>query len=335
MFLGLDIGTSVTKAALFDEGGRECAQAARKTRLLPAPIGWSELDGDTVWQAVIDVIADLFSSSPYRTAQVRAVGVTGVMVGAWVIDDRGALVRPPILWNDARAQAMVDDMVRRDPDLIAKVFSHSGSIMQLGCTLPALAWLKRHEPQSLEKARHVFCAKDFICHRLTGAVVTDESEAAMAPGSAVTRNFHVEPARLLGIEGLMHLLAPVKRGETEAGRITAEAARLTGLPAGTPVAVGTGDTGACVIGAGCHAPGQAATVLGTTCLNGVLSARAAYEPPNLGLLFILPGQRWMKTIVPTLLRQSSPMRRWVHWRKPPLPGHAASSSCPTFRRAAS
>jgi sugar (pentulose or hexulose) kinase len=297
MYLGLDIGTSVTKAALFDADGRECAQAARRTQLLPAPIGWSELDGDQVWQAVIDVIGDLFATSQYRPADVDAVGVTGVMVGAWLIDDRGELVRPPILWNDARAQAMVDEMVDRDPGLIAKVFSHSGSIMQLGCTLPVLAWLKKHEPRSLEKARHVFCAKDFITYRLTGAVVTDESEAAMAPGSARSRDFDAEPARLLGISDLMHLTAPAKRGETEAGRITARAAELTGLPIGTPVAVGTGDTGACAIGAGCHAPGQAVTVLGTTCLNGVLSDHAVYEPRNLGLLFILPGRRWMKTMV--------------------------------------
>ncbi|MBB1251533.1 FGGY-family carbohydrate kinase [Rhizobium sp. G21] len=169
--------------------------------------------------------------------------------------------------------------------------------MQLGCTLPVIAWLQANEPEALAKARHLLCAKDFIRYRLTGQLATDESEAAMAPGSAADRNFHPDQAKLLGIEAHVHLLAPVRRGESVAGKVTADAAALTGLAAGTPVAIGTGDTGACVLGAGAHKPGQAVTVLGTTCLNGVLFDHAMYEPRDLGLLFIIPGRRWMKTMV--------------------------------------
>ncbi|MGV3549213.1 FGGY-family carbohydrate kinase [Rhizobium sp.] len=297
MYLGLDIGTSVIKAALFDADGRECAEAAQRMQLLPAPVGWSELDGDAVWQVAVAVIRALFAGSIFRPEQVRGIGVTGVMVGAWLVDANGALLRPPILWNDARAQTLVDELAAREPALFSKVFAHSGSMMQLGCTLPVIAWLRANEPETLAKARHLLCAKDFIRYRLTGQIATDESEAAMAPGSAVTRDFHPDQAKLLGIETHVHLLSPVRRGETIAGELTAEAARLTGLVAGTPVAVGTGDTGACVLGAGAHKPGQAVTVLGTTCLNGVLFDSATYEPRDLGLLFIIPGRRWMKTMV--------------------------------------
>lgn len=297
MYLGLDIGTSVIKAALFDKAGRECAEAAERMLLLPAPVGWSELDGEAVWQAAVKVIRTLFAGSAHRPEQVRAIGVTGVMVGAWLMDADGKLLRPPILWNDARAQGLVDDLLAREPKLFSKVFAHSGSVMQLGCTLPAIAWLKQNEPQVLARAKHVLCAKDYVRYRLTGEIATDESEAAMAPGSALTRAFHPDQARLLGIEDFVHLFAPVERGETKAGEITAEASALTGLPAGTPVAIGTGDTGACVLGAGAYRPGQAVTVLGTTCLNGVLFDRAIYEPRDLGLLFIIPGRRWMRTMV--------------------------------------
>ena len=157
-------------------------------------------------------------------------------------------------------------------------------MMQLGCTLPVIAWLKANEPQTLGRARHVLCAKDYVRYRLTGRIATDESEAAMAPVSAVTRDFHPDQAKLLGIEEHVHLLATVERGESRAGDVTTEAASLTGLVAGTPVAIGTGNTGACVLGAGAYKPGQPVTVLGTTCLNGVLSDRAAYQPRDLGLL---------------------------------------------------
>jgi sugar (pentulose or hexulose) kinase len=297
MYLGLDIGTSVIKAALFDAAGRQCAEADIRMQLLAAPIGWSELDGDAVWQAAVKVIGALFAQSGFEACAVRAIGVTGVMVGAWLIDADGMLLRPPILWNDARAQGLVDEMLAGEPALFSRVFAHSGSMMQLGCTLPVLAWLKRHEPETLARARHVLCAKDYIRYRLTGTIATDESEAAMAPGSALTRAFHPDQARLLGVEDITHLLAPVARGETRAGEITPEAAAVTGLIAGTPVAIGTGDTGACVLGAGAYKTGQAVTVLGTTCLNGVLFDQALYEPRDLGLLFIIPGQRWMKTMV--------------------------------------
>lgn len=297
MFLGLDIGTSVIKAALFDTAGREIAEAFERVALLPAPVGWSELDGEAAWQAAGRVIRAVIAASGSGAETVQAVGVTGVMVGAWLVDRDGALVRPPILWNDARAQGWLDRKLAAKPDLFSKVFAGSGSVMQLGCTLPVLAWLKEHEPENLARAVRVLCAKDFIRYRLTGEFATDESEAAMTPGSAVARDFHPDQAALLGVTQEVSLLAPVRRAETLGGTVTAAAAEATGLRAGTPVAIGTGDTGACVIGAGCHEPGQAATVLGTTCLNGVLFDHAVFEPRDLGLLFILPGQRWMKTMV--------------------------------------
>lgn len=297
MYLGLDIGTSVIKAALFDREGRECAEAAERMRLLPAPLGWSELDGEAVWQTAVTVITSLLAQAGQDPREIRGISVTGVMVGAWLMDAEGRLLRPPILWNDARAQGLVDEILTREPALFSNVFAHSGSMMQLGCMLPAIAWIKRHEPELLARAKHVLCAKDYIRYRLTGRIATDESEAAMAPGSALTRGFHPEQMELLGIPELAHLFAPVERGETLAGEVTAEAAALTGLVAGTPVAIGTGDTGACVLGAGAHRPGLAVTVLGTTCLNGVLFDDAVYEPRDLGLLFIIPGQRWMKTMV--------------------------------------
>ena len=297
MYLGLDVGTSMIKAALFDGAGRECAAAEMRMQLRPAPPGWSELDGATVWRAVLDVIGALFADGRYGARSVRAVGVAGVMVGAWVLDEAGRLLRPPILWNDARAQTLVDALTAADAALYSRIFASSGSIMQLGCTLPVLAWLKANEPETLAKARHVLCAKDYVRFRLTGTIGTDESEAAMAPGSAATRDFADLPMRLLGVEDLAFLLAPVARGETLAGAITPAVAMETGLAAGVPVAVGTGDTPACVLGAGAARPGDAVTVLGTTCLNGVLFDHPVFTPADLGLLFIVPGGRWMKTAV--------------------------------------
>ena len=297
MYLGIDIGTSVIKAALFDRKGHQQAEASERMSLLEAPIGWSELDGEATWETAARVIRSLLREAAAAPSSIRSIGITGVMVGVWALDENDRLLRPPILWNDARARDLVDRLQAAKPGLISAVFARSGSVMQLGCTLPVMAWLAEHEPDVLAKARHILTAKDFIRFRLTGAIATDESEAAMAPGSAVTRDFHHEQAALLGIEDHIRLLSPVARGEALAGTVTEAAAQATGLKAGTPVAIGTGDTSACVLGAGAHKPGQAVTVLGTTCLNGVIFDHAVYEPRDLGLLFIVPGKRWMKSMV--------------------------------------
>jgi len=296
VYLGLDIGTSVIKAALFDRDGAELASRMRRMSPRVAPLGWSELDADETWAGVRAVLAELLALS--GGAELRGLGITGVMVGCWPLDRDGHVLRPPILWNDARARGLVDELAAGTPDLMEQVFAGSGSTMQLGCILPVLAWLRRHEPRVVARAARILCAKDYVRYRLTGEIATDESEAAMAPGSARARDFDAGQLDRLGLSDLAHLLPPVRRAETLAGRITATAAAEIGLPEGLPVAIGTGDTGACVIGAGCSAPGQAATVLGTTCLNGVLFDRPVFTPAH-GLLFILPGNLWMRTMVNT------------------------------------
>ncbi len=296
MYLGLDIGTSIIKAALFDDTGAEIASREQRMALRPAPIGWSELDAEATWDTARQVLGALMAG--HDKAALRGLGVTGVMVGSWLIDEAGDVLRPPILWNDARARTLVDNLVANNPDLFSEVFSGSGSIMQLGCILPVLAWLRENEPEVVARARHTLCSKDYIRFRLTGTIATDESEAAMAPGSAAARTFDTEQAARLSVTDLAHLLPPVLKAEALAGRITAKAAAETGLPEGLPVAVGSGDTSASVIGAGGSSPGQAVSVLGTTCLNGVLFDRPVFSPQQ-GLLFIVPGDLWMRTMVNT------------------------------------
>ncbi|WP_127144501.1 FGGY-family carbohydrate kinase [Pelagibacterium montanilacus] len=295
MYLGLDIGTSLIKAALFDTDGREVAVVERRMAQQELPIGWSEQEPEALWRAVCAVLREI--SRDGRTGAIRGLGITGVMVGACVLDGAHTPLTPIILWNDARAQPLVDGMVRANPSLISDIFALSGSVMQMGCTLPVLAWLKSERPEVFEPARHVVCLKDYVRLRLTGEVATDESEAATAPGNARTRTYDKAQAERLGVGNLFELLPPVRTGETLAGRITAHAAEATGLAAGLPVAIGTGDVSAAVVGVGATEPGQAVSILGTTCLNGLVFDHPVFEPRDQGLLFPVPGGRWLKTLV--------------------------------------
>lgn len=293
--LGIDIGTSVVKAAAFDRAGHEIASATRPTTISTPHPDWAEADPAEVWDAVCMVIGQVLMAVPAAT--IAAIGVSGAMVGAWLVDGQGRPLRPGIFWNDGRAQPLIDDMIAQDPAFMSKIFAESGSAMQQGCTLPVLAYLARYERNLLACAAAVIGAKDFIRVTLTGVIATDIVEAAVAPGSARARGRSPHLLTLFGLQDWAHLLPEPQLCESIAGFVTDAAAMATGLRAGTPVAIGAGDVAASVIGAGGLAPGAAVSILGTTCLNGIAVSAPVFTPPDLGILFTLPGDLWLRAMV--------------------------------------
>jgi len=295
--IGLDIGTSMTKAALFDRSGSEIAVAAQRTRTVSMSPGWFEIDAEELWRAVTDVSREVVVKAKVNPADIEALAITAVMIGSWMIDADGNVLRPGILWNDGRAQGLMDRLRATNPDLMSQLFDSSGQVMQLGCTLPLLAWLAENEPEILARSVNILTAKDYIRMRLTGEIATDETDAAIGPGTAHGRCFNPDLLKLFEVEAFAHLLPDVFPSEALAGHLTEAAAAIVGLPAGLPIAMGAGDLPACVIGSGSAEEGLACTVLGTTCLNGVLSATPVFVPRDMGILFTIPGGLWLKTMV--------------------------------------
>ncbi len=296
-FIGLDAGSSVCKAALFSLDGRQHAEASRRTPLSRPHEGWSELDPDTSWAAARAVIADVVRESAVDPAEIGGIGLSAAMVGAWVIDGQGRALRPGIIWEDSRSQPIIDEMVAADSRVLSRIFMSSGSVLQQGCTLPVLAWLARHEPHVLAEAGHVLSYKDFLRLRLTRRVATDRSEASVIPGSARARGRSDEMIALFGLDRWRHLLPEVRESEEFIGGLTADVAASVGLAEGLPVAIGAGDVAATVIGAGGLAPGKATAVLGTTVMVGVCHDAPVFTPPDIGLLFSLPGDVWYRSMV--------------------------------------
>jgi sugar (pentulose or hexulose) kinase len=296
-FIGLDAGSSVCKAAVFDLDGRQHAEASRRTPLNRPHMGWSELDPEGAWQAACEVIAEVVARAGVAPQDIGGLGLSAAMVGAWIVDGEGHALRPGIIWEDSRSQPVIDEMVAKDPQVLSRIFMSSGSVLQQGCTLPVLAWLARHEPEVLQRARHVLSYKDFLRLRLTGQVATDRSEASVIPGSARSRGRSEEMIALFGLEAWRHLLPEVRESEQFIGGLLPDVAASLGLPAGLPVAIGAGDVAATVIGAGGLAPGVATAVLGTTVMVGVCHEEPVFTPPDIGLLFSLPGALWYRSMV--------------------------------------
>lgn len=293
--LGIDAGLSATKAALFDRHGQEISAASVPNAVLRPHPGWAERAMDEAWASATRVVRKALDG--VDGGAVAGVGVTGAMVGVWPIDARGRPVRSAVLVADVRGQAVIDRVAARGPDVLKRIFAVDGCVVEPGCTLPVLRWLLDAEPETMAAARHVLTCKDWLRYRLTGAIAADVTEAAVAPGDARARGRSAEMLRLFGLEAEADLLPPVRASESLAGAVTPAAAAETGLRAGTPVAIGAGDVPCSAIAAGAFEPGVALTVLGTTCHNGVVFSEPTFEPPDLGLLFTLPENRWLRVMV--------------------------------------
>jgi sugar (pentulose or hexulose) kinase len=295
--LGIDAGSSVTKAAIFDPAGNEIARGFQRTELKRPRPGWCETDPDAAWEAAKTAIRMALDAASLDGGAIAAIGISAAMVGAWLVDERGNALRPGINWEDSRSQPMLDRRAAADPDFYHRIFLSDGCVMQQGCTLPLVAWLKEHENETLERAAHVFSYKDFLRMKLTGRAAADRTEAAVAPGSATARDRSPDMLDLFGLTGLSAKLPEAKESESLAGTVTRQAAETTGLREGTLVAIGAGDVPSTVTGASALEDGTTMAILGTTCMIGVISDSPIFTPPDLGLLFTLPGKAWFRAMV--------------------------------------
>src|SRR5690606_7672214 len=118
LYIGLDAGTSLTKAAIFDLAGNQLAEAQHRTTVLRPHPGWSELDPAEAWKAALDVLGRVVRESGVEASRIRGIGLTAAMVGAWLVDADGQAVRNGITWEDSRAQPLIDAHVARDPQFM-------------------------------------------------------------------------------------------------------------------------------------------------------------------------------------------------------------------------
>ena len=296
--LGIDKGTTATKAVVIDaETGRALGTARRQTpSFRPAP-DWHEEDAEATFAGVAGAIREAIEAAGVAPGEIDGVGVSGHMGGLWTLGRDGAPVGRAIAWPDARAASRLDGW--RDRGLLRRFYEICGNAPIPGLPVVLLADLKAHQPERYAAIETVFCAKDYINYRLTGAVATDESDLSFIPGDIRARTPSRELFALAGVEEAAARIAPVRKTGEIVGRVTVEAARLTGLAEGTPVVTGAGDAVAAAIGVGALAAGQAVTVIGTSFMNNLTVDAPMMEPEGVGFLFLMPDGRWQKLMANT------------------------------------
>ncbi|MGQ3215274.1 MAG: FGGY-family carbohydrate kinase [Shinella sp.] len=292
--LGIDKGTSVIKAVVFDTSGTACGVAQRRVQVLQPKAGWHEEDPRATWALCVAVVQDALAEAGISGADIAAIGIAGHMGGAWLIDAEGQPVRNAICWPDNRAQS--DQVAMEEVGLLKEVFALSGNGLMPGITAMLLGWLSRHEPETLAQARSVLCAKDYLRFCLTGVVATDPSDVSFVPGDIDGRMHSPRVMELCGASAWIGKLPQILPSGDIAGTITAAAAAETGLREGTPVVTGLGDACANAIGVGAIRPGAALTVLGTSCLNSQVMTSPERAPEGLGFLFAMPLDRYLRIL---------------------------------------
>lgn len=297
--LGIDHGGSVSKVALFDTEGHEIAVAFRFVELIQPFQGWNERDANKMWADTCEMIQEIISKSGIHSSQILAVGCTGHGNGLYLVDENGNPVRNAINSSDYRAQQYIDNWKANGVDTISLPLT--AQCLWPGQPNALMAWLLDHEPETVKKARWILMAKDYIRMKLTGrflAEITDMSGTSLM--NVITGKYDDQVLKIFGLEQIKSMLPPLIGSAYLAGQITKEAALLTGLKDGTPVAGGMFDIDACSLASGIVDEEQMSLVAGTWGNNQYI-ARTPLVDKDLFMtsLYSIPGWYLMLEGSPT------------------------------------
>lgn len=256
--IGIDIGTSGTKSVLFDTSGNVVASATTEYPLYQPYNGWAEQNPEDWWQAVCSTLQQIAAKAD---GEIAGIGLSGQMHSLVLLDADNAVIRPAILWCDQRSGVQCEKIeARLGRERLIQITANPALP---GFTASKLVWVQDNEPENWAKCAHVLLAKDYIRFKLTGQYATEVSDASgMQLLDVAGRCWSEEVCRKLNIS--TDMLAKVYESPEITGHITREAAALTGLAAGIPVAGGGGDNAAAAIGTGVYGPGKAFTTIGTS-----------------------------------------------------------------------
>ena len=259
--LGIDVGTTGTKALLIEQTGRPVADAISEYPLSTPRPGWAEQHPEQWWQATAKAVSSVIGSSGVSPTDIVGVGLSGQMHGAVFLDEEEQVIRPALLWCDQRTVKQCQWIT--DTVGIETIVAETCNPVLTGFQAPKIIWMRDHEPENYARLAQVLLPKDFIRLKLTGEYATDVSDASGTSLLNVPRR-QWSQAMLDGL-GLDETLLPrVFESPDITGRITAEAAAATGLSAGTPIAAGAGDQAAGGVGNGIVKPGAVSITTGTS-----------------------------------------------------------------------
>ena len=285
MYIGIDLGTSGVKVALLNAQGEVAAVSSAPLQVSRPHALWSEQDPESWWLATDRAMQAL--AQQHALSEVKAIGLSGQMHGATLLDSEHRVLRPAILWNDGRSGEQCRELEQRVP----ASRQITGNLMMPGFTAPKLLWVRQHEPDIFQRVAKVLLPKDYLRWRLSGDFASDMSDAAGTMWLDVARRDWSD--LMLDACGLTRDQMPqLFEGNAVTGSLSDEIAARWGMSA-VPLVAGGGDNAAGAVGVGMTEPGQGMLSLGTSGVYFVVSDGYLSNPQRAVHSFChaLP-QRW-------------------------------------------
>ncbi len=300
MLLAHDLGTTGDKASLHEDSGALIAAVTVRYPTHYGAGGVVEQAPEDWWDAVCSATRQLMQNTDTQADDVRALSMSGQMMGVVLLDGRGEVLRPSLIWADTRSGDQCAASLQRVG--AERGYRITGHQLNPTYSLTKLMWIRDAEPEVFGRARHFCLAKDYLAFRLTGELATDPSDASST--NAFDQSARRWSDELIEAAGLPHGLFPeVVEATTVVGSVQGAAAEATGLRAGTPVVLGGGDGPLAAVGAGIVSPEDGAyAYLGSSSWVSVAADRPLLDLPQMRTMtfdHVVPGR-----YVPTATMQA-------------------------------
>lgn len=297
--LGIDNGGTFSKAALFDENGKQVAVSKEATVTLTPKPGYTEKNLTELWEANKKTIRHCIQKSGIDPDSIAGVSLSGAGKGLYMIDYEGKPSYNGIMSTDTRAWEQVQKWYENGVNkrVYEKTFQEILAVQPVSL----LAWFKENKPEILKKTQYIFGVKDYIRYMLTGEAYSEYTD--FSGGNLInlkTHDFDQELMKLFGLEECYGKLPPLRYSSDICGYITKEVSDQTLLPIGIPVAAGMFDVNACGIASGLSSEQEMCMIAGTWSINEFISRTPVTNGTvALNSMFCIPGYYLIEESSPT------------------------------------
>lgn len=251
--LGIDIGTSACKVAVFDEDGKVLAQANRPYQVYYPQSGWAEQNPEEWWEAICGAVRAVLSEQEVNAEQIRGIGVDGQSWSAIPVDENGNVLHNTPIWMDTRARHLCESV--KEEIGADEIFRVAGNDFLPSYVTPKLLWFQRERPDVFRRTYKFLQSNSYIAMKLTGEMSLEYSQCYGIHFFNMEKLcFDTALAEKMGLPP--ELMPKLYRCDEIIGSVTKEAAEKTGLKAGTPVAAGGLDAACGALGAGVYRTGE-------------------------------------------------------------------------------
>lgn len=283
LLLAHDLGTSGNKATLFDPEGK---MLASKTILYTSEYSnqnWAEQDPSLWWQAVCDSTQSILQE--FDANDIKVVSFSGQMMGCLLVDKDGVPLRNHMMYSDQRAVTQTEQLIERVG--FERMFEITGHRASPSYAIAKLMWIRDHEAHIFADGYKMLHAKDYMNFLLTGRMVTEYNDAS-GTNALDLRKLQWSDEVIEAAQIDPSLLPPLVSSSDVIGEVTKEAARQTGLKAGTPVVAGAGDGGCATIGIGCVRPGITYNYIGSSSWISTTTTEVLPDPTMMNFTWAHP-----------------------------------------------